>query len=371
MKLIIGYDAKRYFLNRTGLGNYSRDLIRILEDHYPENRYIKYSPKFDGFWFGSEDFKQTNKLPQGFINNLFPSLWRNRRIVEDLKHDQVQIFHGLSGEIPIGLKEAKIKSVVTIHDLIFLRYPELYKPLDRWIYHRKAKYAIEHADRIIAISEQTKKDILQFYQVDEQKIEVIYQVCHPAFKQTISEDIQNRIRQENNLPERFILNVGSIEPRKNAFQIVKAIENTGIPLLILGKETPYADEIKAYIKEKGMEKQVIFLKGFTMEELAAIYRMASIFVYPSKFEGFGIPIIEALYAGTPVITNRSGVFPEAAGPDSMYIDPENIQEMREQIVGLWNNPEKRQEMSEKGKRYVQRFNDEKIAAQIMNCYNTL
>ncbi len=371
MKLIIGYDAKRYFLNRTGLGNYSRDLIRILENHYPENCYIKYSPKFEGFWFGSEDFNQTNKLPQGFINNLFPSLWRNRRIVEDLKRDQVQLFHGLSGEIPIGLKEAKIKSVVTIHDLIFLRYPELYKPLDRWIYHRKAKYAIEHADRIIAISEQTKKDILQYYQVDEQKIEVIYQVCHPAFKKTVSKDLQEKLRQENKLPERFILNVGSIEPRKNAFQIVKAIENTDIPLLILGKETPYADEIKAYIKGKGMEKQVIFLKGFTMEELAAIYSMASIFVYPSKFEGFGIPIIEALYAGTPVITNRSGVFPEAAGPDSLYIDPENIQEMREQLVGLWNNPEKRQEMSEKGKSFAQRFNDEKIAAQIMNCYNTL
>lgn len=366
--LTIGFDAKRYFLNRTGLGNYSRDLIRILETQFPENKYIKYTPKLAK---SSTELPQSIKLPQGKINSLLPGLWRNRRIVDDLKRDSVEIFHGLSGEIPSGLKQAGIKSVVTIHDLIFLRFPELYKPLDRWIYNKKAQHAVAHADKIIAISEQTKRDILHYYPCDPSKIEVIYQVCHPAFKVEHTEAQKETLRKQYNLPKEFLLNVGSIEPRKNAFQLVKAIEGLAIPLIIIGKPTAYATEIKSYVKEKGMENQVRFLEGFSMEELATIYSMASIFLYPSRFEGFGIPIIEALYSGTPVITNKSGVFPEAAGPDSVYISPESTTEIKDAILSLWNDAAKRKAMAKAGIQYAQRFNDDQIAEQLMNCYRSL
>ncbi|MGN5954953.1 glycosyltransferase family 4 protein [Sphingobacterium lactis] len=366
--LTIGFDAKRYFLNRTGLGNYSRDLIRILETQFPENKYIKYTPKLAK---SSTEPPQSIKLPQGKINSLLPGLWRNRRIVDDLKRDSVDIFHGLSGEIPSGLKQAGIKSVVTIHDLIFLRFPELYKPLDRWIYNKKAQHAVAHADKIIAISEQTKRDILHYYPCDPSKIEVIYQVCHPAFKVEHTEAQKEALRKEYNLPKEFLLNVGSIEPRKNAFQLVKAIEGLTIPLIIIGKPTAYAAEIKTYVKEKGMENQVRFLEGFCMEELATIYSMASIFLYPSRFEGFGIPIIEALYSETPVITNKSGVFPEAAGPDSVYISPESTTEIKDAILSLWNDEAKRKAMAKAGIQYAQRFNDDQIAEQLMNCYRSL
>lgn len=131
----IGFDAKRYFLNRTGLGNYSRDLVRILEEFYPDNSYIKYSSKINGFWFNSDSIK----VPLGLLNNLLPSLWRNKWIVKDLIKDNIDIYHGLSGEIPQGLNKTTIKSIVTIHDLIFLKYPELYKPIDRLFYNKKSK----------------------------------------------------------------------------------------------------------------------------------------------------------------------------------------------------------------------------------------
>lgn len=360
----IGYDAKRFFLNKTGLGNYSRDLVRLLEFYYTENKYIKYTPKIGNTY--KED--ASTKLPTSFLSKLAPSLWRNSWIKSDLIRDNIDIFHGLSGEIPKGLRNTSIKSVVTIHDLIFLKFPELYKPIDRFLYNQKFKYAVQNADKVIAISEQTKKDIVDFYNIDSKKIDVIYQGCHPAFKTTHTQDAKDNLRKKYNLPDKFLLNVGSIEPRKNAFQIVKAIEHIDTPLLIIGKETAYSNEIKEFIKDKGLQNRIFLLQGFSMEELATIYSMAEIFIYPSKYEGFGIPIIEALYSGTPVITSNSGVFPEAAGPSSCYVDPENITEISTAIQELLNDSNKRQTMKEEGLAYVQRFNDDTLADQWNKVY---
>ncbi|NGM90409.1 glycosyltransferase family 4 protein, partial [Parapusillimonas sp. SGNA-6] len=364
-------DAKRYFLNNTGLGNYSRDLIRMLEVHYPEHTYIKYTPKFAQPQVEGDDVFGQDRLPRTKTSLLFPRLWRRQWIVNDLKRDKIDIYHGLSGEIPIGLEKARIKSVVTIHDLIFLRFPELYKLVDRIIYDKKFKYAVRHADKIVAISQQTKEDIVQFYDIPKQKIEVIYQGCHPAFKTVKTEADKAAIRKKYNFPKNFILNVGSIEPRKNAFQLVKAVENMDIPLVIIGKETKYAQEIHQYIQQKGLQNKVYILQGFTMGELATIYAMADIFVYPSKYEGFGIPIIEALYAGTPVITNGTGVFPEAGGPFSCYVDPENIEELSQAIGTVLSDSDLRRKMSEQGRIYAQRFNDDVLARQWIELYQSV
>ncbi len=367
----IAYDAKRYFLNKTGLGNYSRDLIRILETYYPENNYIKYTTKIEGANFDSENLQKNTRLPHGFINKTLPSLWRNSRIVKDLIHDKIDIYHGLSGEIPINLHKTSIKSVTTIHDLIFIRFPELYKPIDRYIYNQKAKHAVLHSDKIIAISQQTKADLINTYQISEDKVEVIYQTCHSAFKTQKTKEQQDTIRARYNLPDNFILNVGTIEPRKNAFQIVKAIEQLDISLIIIGRKTNYAREIIEFIEKKGMTNRVLFMEGLRMDELATIYTMADLFIYPSKFEGFGIPIIEALYSGLPVITSNSGVFPEAGGPSSCYINPEDIGAIQFTIESILSSDSTRQEMISKGLQYVRRFDEDHIANQLIQCYKNL
>src|SRR5690606_13312072 len=312
-----------------------------------------------------------DRMPQIIDIILFPRLCRSQLIVNAFKRDKIDIYRRLSREIPIGLEKAHIKSVVTIHDLIFLRFPELYKLVDRIIYDKKFKYAVRHADKIVAISQQTKEDIIQFYDIPEQKIEVIYQGCHPAFKTVKTEADKVAVRKKYNFPENFILNVGSIEPRKNAFQIVKAVENMDISLVIIGKETKYTQEIHQYIQQKGLQKKVHILQGFTMEELATIYAMADIFVYPSKYEGFGIPIIEALYAGTPVIKNRAGVFSEADGSSYCSVDPENIEELSQAISSILSNSDLRRKMSEQGRLYAQRFNDDVLARQWIELYQSV
>jgi len=362
----VGYDAKRYFFNYTGLGNYSRDLVRILQSHYPEHEYILYTPKPIKEFVPASNL--TLRSPESLFEKLISSYWRLKGISRVLSTDGIDLFHGLSGEIPLGLSKYGIKSVVTIHDLIFIRYPELYNAIDRKIYKQKMQSAAENADKIIAISEQTKSDIVEFLKIPAQKIQVIYQGCHPAFKKSISEETKEIVRKKYNLPNDFILNVGSIEPRKNAFQIVKAIQNTEIPLVLIGKDTFYSEEIKAYISVNGLTRQVIFLKGISTEDLATIYSLAKIFVYPSKFEGFGIPIIEALYTKTPVITTKHGVFPEAGGPNSLYVDPENVYELSEVIQQVWMDTNLQQSMRESGYAYAQRFNDDVLAQQLMDLY---
>ncbi len=368
----IGFEAKRVFHNKTGLGNYSRDLVRILSTFFAENQYFLYNPKPQKtihFLVNNENVFE--KLPYSSFYKKFYNLWRQKRIVKDLVADKIEIFHGLSGELPSGLKKAKIKSVVTIHDLIFVRYPEFYSFFDRKIHFYKFKKAAQTADLVIAISEQTKKDIIEFLKIPETKIKVVYQGCHSVFKEQFSEMEMEIVKEKYNLPKEFILNVGTIETRKNVFSVVKAIENIDAKLVIVGGKTSYIKIIKDFIIHKKMEDKVLFLEGLTIRELAMVYQMAKIFTYPSVFEGFGIPIIEALYSKTPVITTNSGVFPEAGGPNTIYVDPMNIIEMASKIKLLLSNEKLRNEISEKGYEFVQKFNDQNIANQIMTIYKSL
>lgn len=365
--LNIGFDAKRYFLNRTGLGNYSRDLVRMLSTYYPDNNYFLYTPKTSKF-LSNVPANVKTVLPSTAIDRLVPNLWRSKRINKDLINNQVSIFHGLSGEIPQGLPKSKIKSLVTVHDLIFLRYPELYKPIDRFIYYKKTKYAVNNADCIIAISQQTKKDIIHFFQIPEDKIQVIYQGCHPAFKKEYTASQKAAVKSKFSLPDRFLLNVGTMEERKNALQIVKAIQDIDIPLIIVGRETAYAEKIKGFLEQSQMKNRVYFLSSVNMEELAIIYSLATLFIYPSKFEGFGIPIIEALFSGVPVITSNSGVFPEAGGPGSLYINPEDTDDISSAINKVLHDEALRKEMIAKGKDFVEKFTDKVIAKDLMDCY---
>ncbi len=368
----IGFEAKRLFHNKTGLGNYCRNLVCQLSEFYPENKYYLYNPQKKR----KELFKPNNvnvleKNPNSKLNKYFFNYWRQFSITNDLNIDKIDIFHGLSGEIPFGLKQNKIKSVVTIHDLIFMIYPEFYNFFDRKLHYYKFKKSCNQSDHIIAITEQTKNDIIKFFDVNPKKISVIYQGCNNAFKIKYSEIQKKQISLKYNLPEKFVLNVGTIEERKNIFEAVKAIKETDIQLVIIGKKTKYSANIENYIIENNMQNQVFFLNGISIIELAIIYQLATIFIYPSLYEGFGIPIIEALFSKTPVITSNRSCLPEAGGPDSIYVNPENSEDIKTALLSLWKDKPKREAIIDKGFNFVQKFNDEVIAKNIMELYNKI
>jgi len=368
IKLRIGFDGKRAANNLTGLGNYSRSLIEALSKQFPENQYLVYSPKvkssrqIDAF-FEAENIQL--KLP---INGTF--LWRSLNILKDLLRDKVQVFHGLSHEIPFAIQHTKIKSIVTIHDLIFLRYPQYYKFIDRKLYEWKSRSACKRAGQIIAISEKTKADIIEFYGINPEKIEVIYQSCDDSFKTAFPQTTLDKIRTTYKLPQKYLLNVGTIENRKNLKLIVQALKdvNEEYKLVVIGKKTAYFKEVEKEIKLLGLGDRIIFLKNIPFADLPGIYQMASVFVYPSFYEGFGIPIIEALYSGIPTIAAIGSCLEEAGGPDSIYVNPNDPEGLSAEITRVLSSSTLQNEMKEKGLEFVQKFNSPLVTQQLMNCY---
>ncbi|MCS3529079.1 glycosyltransferase family 1 protein [Chryseobacterium sp. JUb7] len=359
----IAFDAKRFFHNTSGLGNYSRDLVRILTKYFPENDYILLNKN------KSERGKEILENPNvHFIGTSKGNMSRQFKMGKDAQKQKADIFHGLSGELPLKWDKAPIKKIVTIHDLIFVRYPQYYSFFDRKIHLWKFKKAAHTADKIVAISEQTKRDIIQFLKVPENKIEVIYQGCHQAFKEQQSEQIIKETKEKFRLPERFILNVGTIEDRKNLLNVVKGINGSNIPLVVVGRKTKYFQKIETFIKKNKLENQIYFLESVSMDELAVIYKLADIFIYPSFFEGFGIPVIEALFSKTVAVTSNTSCLPEAGGPDSLYVDPNNYLDIQSKIKFLWDNEAERKRRADKGFEFVQKFNDEPIANELIDLY---
>jgi glycosyltransferase involved in cell wall biosynthesis len=367
----IGFDGKRATQNFTGLGNYSRYVLQILGEYYPGNQYSVFAP--------TPAKKPLSLLECRSIhfhypkNQLFKNFWRNSGIVKDLKKEKIDLFHGLSNEIPIGLKKAGIPSVVTIHDLIFYRYPQYYPYFDRKIYELKVRYASKHANKIIAVSEQTKADLINFLNVEESKVEVIYQNCDPIFRSIVTEQEKIRIRNTYNLPKEFLLNVGTIETRKNSLLIIQALKKLKdtIHLVLIGKETPYTQVLKDFIANNNLTSRVHFLKNVSFQDLPGIYQQASLFIYPSKFEGFGIPVVEALSSGIPVIAAKGSCLEEAGGKNSIYIDPNNSDELADQINLTMNNTEKRELMIRSGFEHISNFSNQKIADKLFKLYQNL
>lgn len=362
----IGFDGKRVVQNFTGLGNYSRFILSLLTQYYPENDYLVFSSK-----------KASDNLiiPEGIefrhpATYKHATFWRTYGILKDLKKNDISLYHGLSNELPLGIVSSKIASVVTIHDLIFLRFPEFYHPIDRFIYNYKSKYACKNASMIIAVSEQTKQDIIYYFGTPADKIDVVYQGCNALFKSKASEEQKKQVRDKYTLPQKYMLQVGTVEERKNLMLTVKALKTVPqeVKLVVIGRQTDYTKEIKEYISENALDNRVIFLKNVPLEHLPAIYQQAEIFIYPSEYEGFGIPIIEALYSGIPVIAATGSCLEEAGGPGSCYIHPKDDIQLSWTINSILNNAEKRKEMIAQGYEYVKTFSEDKLALNLMNVY---
>jgi glycosyltransferase involved in cell wall biosynthesis len=371
--LRIGYDAKRLFNNFTGLGNYSRTLLSNLADYYPDQAYFLYTPKV------TKNEETHFFLNSALFNVQFPkrgpgAWWRSVGIKKDLAKHKIHLFHGLSHEIPFNLQSTGVKSVVTIHDLIFKRYPQHYALMDRVIYDLKFKYACENADHIVAISESTKNDVMEFYGVPEEKISVIYQSCHERYMHEKANKTLNRVRERYQLPQEYMLTVGSITERKNLMGMVQAMEHLPegqrIPLVVVGKGKAYKSRIVQYIKRKRLEKWVQFVDA-SFEDLPAVYQNASLFLYPSFFEGFGIPVLEALFSGLPVITSNTSSLPEAGGPGAHLVDPAQPESIAEGIERILNDSAYRSQLISLGYDHAQQFRGEPLTHQMMELYEEL
>ena len=367
----IGFDAKKIVSNLTGIGNYSRGTVNLLTAT-GEDECVLFAPDKgnERCLAGLMPSHKIEFIYSGSGSGIGRNYWRNCPMVSDIAKSGVEIYHGLSNELPFGIGKAGCKSVVTIHDLIFLRYPTTYDYLSRKILEAKTKYACRVADRIIAVSEQTKRDIVDFYGISPDKIDVLYQGCHASFRQKHSEKEIADVKAIYNLPEKYMLAVGTIEDRKNHATIIEALSKLedDIPLVIVSKKTSLQKKLEKQISTLGLESRVRIINGVPLKHLPAFYQGSEFAIYLSYFEGFGIPVLEGITSGVPVIAATGSCLEEAGGTGAVYCDPFDAKGVADTMHKLLNSADLRAELISEGEKHVENFTDETLRNNLRRFY---
>lgn len=360
----------------TGLGNYSRLVIEKLAQEYPEERLAVYAPtlsqnpRLETIHGLSNVEWHTPKR----MRNLPGAVWRSLGMAKDACADGAVIFHGLSNELPLNIRSAGVTGVVTMHDVIYRRLPYCYRKADRWLYDMKYGHSCRAAHRIIAISEATKHDVMEFYGVGEDKIDVIYQGCDDIFRRQSTDEERIAALKAHSIHNPYLIQVGSIERRKNlelSIRALAALESRydNIILVAVGRGGKYAGEMKQLAAELGVAHRLICLDNVTFRELPHLYQSAEIILYPSHYEGFGIPILEGLESRRPVIAANTSSLPEAGGDAALYIEPHDVQGMKESIAAILSGATDTGTMIERGLRHARRFDTSTMASNIMATYH--
>jgi glycosyltransferase involved in cell wall biosynthesis len=370
----IGIDAKRIFFNNSGLGNYGRRFYQALAKNLTDNTFHLYTPRQvnPGNPYLSEiNFNNSRVVaPVKRSHQLFSgSLWRSRLIKDQLHRDKIEAYYGLSNEIPFGLDRLSLKKIVVIHDLIFLRYPQLYPAVDSVFYKIKTRYACEHSSRIIAVSEQTKKDIMDFYNIPSEKISVLYPASDPIFYNGEIVDSGGFFKPNRD----YMISIGAITPRKNLLKTVQALhiikDKFDLDLVVIGTAVglgrKYLDTIQTFIRKNDLQGRVHFLGNVPYKFVPDLCRKAKMMIYPSQFEGFGMPIIEGLFSEIPVLTSQGGCFPEAGGDAAIYLNGNDHKEIAFWVEKVLESNELRKEMIIKGLKHAERFKQNRIEDDIL------
>ncbi len=378
----IGFDAKRAFNNATGLGNYSRRVVENLLHYFPDDDYYLFTPKLDKeiekFWEPVLINKQVHTLtPHNIFYDAFHILWRSYGSTKLAQKKKLNVYHGLSNELPIGIEKTNIKTVVTIHDLIFLRHPDFFSATDRAIYKRKFERACQTAIHIVATSNQTKKDIIEFFDINSEKIEVVYQNCNNIYyhKNTFEEIAEARKRYH--LPENYILYVSKTDKRKNHLHFLQAykqqcsqwtLQNDIIPLVLCGGAGDNHREVLKYIHEHKLP--VIHLDYVQHQDLPLLYDACLFSVYPSLFEGFGIPLVEAMARGKASLSSTGSCFEEIAGNTALYANPQDYNDIAEKLYILCHDTEKLKELEANTRKQLPNFDNEVNTKKLYQLYKS-
>lgn len=353
----------------TGLRDAAPDLAMTL--YAPAAPRDEFTP-----WLASLASRTTTRLPPPMLRPApLRQYWRTFRVGHAAGRDGVSIYHGLSHEIPRDLPRTGIPGVVTFHDLLFERYPELFPAIDRLSYAWRYRWSAEHARALVAVSGQTRDDLVKWYGVDPADVTIIPPARDPAFAEPVSADAASAVRARLGIPPSYLLSVGTLEHRKNHRVLVEALallDPGRTPLLLLvGRDAGEGRALQALAEARGVASRVRILTRVGNHDLPALYQGASLFLYPSLFEGFGMPIVEALSAGTPVITSAGGCFPEAGGPSSRYVTATDAVGMAAAIRDILDDPAVAARMRNDGRRWAERFDATTLAAPLLALYHSL
>jgi len=359
---------------KTGVGKYAMALIKALGKFDNENYYWIFVKRNQ-----AEDFNPKKKnFHIVLCSNILQSkilriLWEQFILPLYIKRLKIDLLHSIHYTIPLF---AGCKVVVTFHDMTFFLYPKKHIFIKRIFFKLFIYISSWRANRLIAVSESTKKDIIKFLGASN-KIDVVYEAVDSKYYPFKNESMTSMIMRKYGIFNKFILYVGTLEPRKNIVRLIQAYYNLIIKnnlthqLVIVGKKGWYYQEIFNIANKLNLNKneQKIIFAGYVPEkELPFLYNAADLFLYPSLYEGFGIPPLEALACGVPVISSNVSSLPEVVGDAGMLIDPYNIQDIYQALHKLLNDDKLKKELKYKGLKRAQEFSSEKLANETIKVY---
>lgn len=375
MRIALDYTAA--IRQQAGIGHYTRSLVAAMLAQDSTNQYTLLS---SGRPTEERPFPEAeNVRGRGIIipDRLLNVLWYRWRVplYANLFSGRADIYHGPDFTLPP--LSGKLKTVVTIHDLAFLEQSEYAAPSLSAYLKRVVPQAVAQADVVAAISEETRRALIQHFQTPASKITIVPNGVSSYFQRITDPLILGATRNKFHLQDPFVLSVGTLEPRKNHLGLIKAFhkarqQKKGPAMLAIagGKGWLY-EETKQVIADLKLEKQVLFLGRVTDLELVTLYSMASIFAFPSFSEGFGIPPLEAMACGTPVISSNTSSLPEVVGDAALLVDPHNIDQLADALIRLSEDEPLREELRQKGYKRAQQFTWEESARKMLAVYTKL
>ncbi|MDD5015861.1 MAG: glycosyltransferase family 1 protein [Atribacterota bacterium] len=377
----IGIDV--YGLSRfkffTGISNYIYNILKYLEIFDQENEYFLYNDTDINFTLNNPRWHK--KVSRDLFGGIH-TLWLNTILVGQLLRDNIDIFWQPNGALlPIYMPK-NIKVIVTIHDLVSHYYPETMEFANRSVSRIFFYSSFRRADAIIAVSNSTANNIKDLLAdvIDGKKMVVIYEgISNEKFRPIDKERSKHFVKEKFDIDNDYILFVGTIEPRKNLLSLIKAFsllvkngKNLDYQLIIAGKKGWGNSNIHNLLKQFNLSKKHVKFLGYVdAEDLVYLYSGAEVFILPSLYEGFGLPILEAMACGCPVITSNISSMPEVSGGAALLVNPSNTQEIAEAIYRVVINSSLREKMNKEGFKNVARFSWDKTAKETLNLIHIL
>ena len=364
----VAVDGRLLYYRRAGIGQYTLRLLEALTQVAPEERFL-----FLHDWRQRRRLLRAPNLDHVRIYTPSHHRWEDFLLPAELLTLRLDLLHSPDFILPTRRTCA---GVVTVHDLAFLRFPQWLTPQAARYYGRIDR-AVRSAEQVIAVSECTRRDLLELLDVPPEKVSVIYEAAGPPFQPHEVPAVSREFRGRHLAPQRFALFVGTIEPRKNLPTLLRAFRRmlerypdlAPHPRLILAGEQGWLSEsLLGLVNELRLAQEVAFLGAVTTEELVWLYNAARFLVFPSLYEGFGLPPLEAMACGTPVIASQAGALPEVVGRAGVLLDPADVEGWAEAMAQLWADGPRREELRRLGLEQAARFSWQEAARQTLDVY---
>ena len=368
-----GYDKKTGLPNRVGSGQYCYELLISLHEIDKENNYIIYLPQDPTSDLPRESDSWHYKIIKG--RTLWTLIALSRKLFFD--KEKPDVFFSPTHYLPLYVP---CPSVMSILDVSYLHFPKLFKKRDLYQLKLWGRYSIGKAKKIITISKSSKNDIIKAYNVSEDKVVVVYPGVKSETNSKIKMQNSKLLKEKFGIDRDYILFVGTLQPRKNIEKLIEAFSRlktkdlglkTDLGLVIVGKKGWMYEDILNAPKKFGITKRVKFLDSVTDEDLPSFYKNAICFALPSLYEGFGLPILEAMKYGCPVLTSNVSSLPEAGGEAALYCDPEDVDDIARNLESIIQNSELRKKLIEKGYQQIKKFSWEKTAKETLKIIEEL